>query len=99
MPENTNLIAVRLMVDWVAAATPLYYDIKVPSVEVGMHVTLPFSKESTPDDRIRIFIIQDLNWRADLVPKVMEAFVQAVEENERFTVQDFVNSGWKHSPV
>lgn len=88
-----QMISVRLVFDE-ASKQRVFIDTQMPVVEVGVRVTLPFNKVETPNDKTRIFLVYDLNWRADLEPHLLEADIMLVED-ENLTIEDFLASGWK----
>jgi hypothetical protein len=90
MPDNANVLSVRLMVDW---AGEVYLDYTLPMLEVGMHITLPFNKAETPDDTSRIFTVQDIGYWGHLSPSLLIAYVYHADR-ERLTRDDFIASGW-----
>lgn len=92
MTENSQMLDVQLRADWVGE---IYLDLKMPMLETGMIITLPFHKKETPDDDTRIFTVQEIHYYANLSPPLLVAHLEHEDPNEQLTLQDFLDSGWK----
>jgi hypothetical protein len=91
------MMNVRLTVDW---AGEVFLDLPMPMLEVGMKIVLPFSKqhrqkEEDPEDKTRIFIVQDFYYYAHVDPPLLMARVDHDDDSERLLHADFLASGWK----